>query len=125
MALNIVQRENRAIPGRQLLDRIVECDPIDNRHGVRVFRTFDDLHGSFAVVGGLLHPHAPFAKVHQHLIHGQAVQPGGERRLPAKAPNLSKQLDETERVNAAIVALVKLLEGFHVAFGGFLRQSVI
>src|SRR5262249_2140318 len=31
----------------------------------------------------------------------------------------------TERVNAPVVPLVKLLEGFHIAFGSFLRQLVI
>src|SRR2546421_12921281 len=70
------------------------------------------------------------------------MQPGRERRLAAEASDLSEKLNEdflrqvfrfdhvaghpqTERVTAPIVPLIKLLEGFHVAFGGLLRQLVI
>src|SRR5262249_23733817 len=70
------------------------------------------------------------------------MQPGGERRLAAEATDFAKKLDkdflrqvfgldhisghaQTERVNAPVVPLIQLLEGFHVAFGGLLRQLVI
>src|SRR5690349_22980891 len=70
------------------------------------------------------------------------MQPGGESRLAAKATDFAKELDEdllrqvfgldhisghaqTERVNPPVVALIKFLEGFHIAFGGSLRQLVI
>src|SRR6185437_16357949 len=63
-------------------------------------------------------------------------------RLTPKASYFSKELNEdflsevfrlrdiaghsqTQRVNPAIMPLVKLLEGRHVALGRFLRQSVI
>src|SRR5207249_5286099 len=70
------------------------------------------------------------------------MQPGGKSRLAAKTADFPKKLDEdllrqvfrfrdisghaqAERIYAAIVALVKLFEGFHIAFGGPLRQLVI
>src|SRR4030095_7570236 len=70
------------------------------------------------------------------------MQPGGKGRLTPKASNLSKQLDEdflseilclrdiaghsqTERVNPAIMPLVKLLKGWHVALSRLLRQGEI
>ena len=70
------------------------------------------------------------------------VQPGGKGRLTTKASNFSKELNEdflsevfglrdvaghsqTERVNPAIMPLVKLLEGGHVALSSLLRQRVI
>jgi hypothetical protein len=70
------------------------------------------------------------------------MQPGGKGRLTTKASNFSKELDEdflsevfclrdvaghsqTEGVNPAIMPLVKLLKGCHVALSRFLRQCVI
>src|SRR5438874_13565284 len=70
------------------------------------------------------------------------MQPGGECRLAAEAADLPKELDEdflrqilrlddvsrhaqAERVNTPIVPLIKLLEGFHVAFSSLLGQLVI
>src|SRR5258706_544315 len=70
------------------------------------------------------------------------MQPGGESRFAAETADLAKELDENflgqvlglshvtrhpqaERIYAPVVALVKLLEGFHVAFGGPLRQFVV
>ena len=63
------------------------------------------------------------------------MQPGSKSRLAAKTADFPKKLDEdllrqvfrfrdisghaqAERIYAAIVALVKLFEGFHIAFGG-------
>ena len=86
--------------------------------------------------------HATLAKVHQDLIDRQTVQPGREGRLAAKAANFSKELDENllcevfglrniprhpqaEGINPPVVALVKLLEGNHVALRGLLCQGVI
>src|SRR5207302_732 len=82
----------------------------------------------------LLQPHAALAKMHQHLVHGQTMQPGRKRRLAAETPNLAKELDkdflrqvfglshilghaQAERIDATVVTLIKLLEGFHVAVG--------
>src|SRR5436309_6553826 len=70
------------------------------------------------------------------------MQPGGKSRLAAKTADFPKKLDEdllrqvfrfrdisghaqAERIYAAIVALVKLFEGFHITFGSPLRQLII
>ena len=70
------------------------------------------------------------------------MQPGGKSRLATKASNFSKELDEnllsevfclrdvaghsqTERINPAIMSLVKLLKSDHVALSRLLRQLVI
>src|SRR5207253_11524887 len=85
---------------------------------------------------------AAFAKVHQPLVDRQTVRPGGKSRLATKAAYFAKELDENllgevfcfgdvlchpqaKGIDATVVALVKLLEGLHVASGGSLRQLVI
>ena len=132
MPFDIMKGENHFIPRRQLDNSPVQRDPINHRHGVWVLRAFDNLDWRLAVLGRLLHSHATLAKVHQDLVDSQPVQPGRECRLAAKAANLSKELNEdllsevfglrniprhtqTEGVNPPVVALVKLLEGNHVA----------
>ena len=142
VSLNIVQGEDRAVAGRQLANSLVKRYAIHDRHRIGVFRAFDYLYRRFAIVRGLLHLDAAFAKVHQDLVNRQSVQPGGKGRLTTKASNFSKELNEdflseifglrdiaghsqAERVNPAIMPLVKLLEGSHVALGRLLRQSVI
>src|SRR5437016_4493229 len=70
------------------------------------------------------------------------MKPGGKCRLAPKAANLAKELNEyflgqvfrfgyipghaqAKRIYAAIVTLVKLFEGFHIAVGSLLRQLVV
>ena len=70
------------------------------------------------------------------------MQPGRKGRLTTKTSYFSKELNEdflseifslgdvaghsqTERVNPAIMPLVKLLEGYHIALSSFLSQRVI
>ncbi len=142
VSLNIVQSEDRAVARRQLTNGFVEGDAIHNRHRIGVFRAFDYLYRCLAIVRRLLHLDAALAKVHQDLIDGQPVQPGGKSRLTTKAPNFSKELDEdflsevfclrdvaghsqAERVNPAIVSLVQQLEGRHVGLSRLLRQSEV
>ena len=137
MSLNIVKGKDRAVAGRQLTNGFVERYSIHYRHRIGVFRAFDYLYRCFAIIRGLLHLDAAFAEVHQDLIDGQPVQPGGKSRLTTKASNFSKELNEdflsevfslrdvaghsqAERVNPAIVPLVELLEGRHVALSRFL-----
>jgi hypothetical protein len=142
VSLNIVQGEDRTVAGRQLTNGLVKRNAIHYRHCIGVFSAFDYLDRRFTIVRRLLHLHAALAKVHQDLVDGQPVQPGRKRRLTTKASYFSKELNEdflsevlglrdvaghsqAERVNPAIMPLVKLLEGGHVALGRFLRQSVI
>lgn len=139
---NVVQHENRAITGRQLLDGVAERDAVNDRHVVRVFRAFNYLDRSLAVVCGLLHPHAAFAEVHQDLVDRQTMQPSGKRRLTAKAADLSEELNKdflrevfgfgsvrrhakAQRIDAPVVTLIQLLERLHVAIGCGLRQLVV
>src|ERR1044071_5698 len=138
----IVQREDRAVAGRQLRYRFIKGDAVNDRHGVRVLRSLDDLHGGFAILGRLLHLHPALAKVHQDLIDRQAMQPRRKSRLATKAAYFAKELDEdllrevfglrdvlrhakAERINATVMTLVKLLEGLHIAFCCSLRQRVV
>ena len=94
VALYIVEREHRAVSRGQLGDGFVERDAIYDRHGTRVFSAFDYLHRRLTILGRLFQAHAALAKVHQHLVDGQAVQPGRKGRLAAKASDLAKELDE-------------------------------
>jgi len=94
VAFDVVQGEDRAIAGRQLCDRFVEGDTVDNRHRVRVFRPFHDLNGRLTVFGRLFHPHAALAEMHQDLVDGKTMQPCRESRLAAKASYFSKELYE-------------------------------
>jgi hypothetical protein len=142
VSLNIVKGKNRAVAGRQLSNRFIKGYAIHYRHRIGVFSTFDYLYRRFAVIGRLFHLDASFSKVHQDLIDGQPVQPGGKGRFPTEASNFSKELDEdflcevfclrdvaghpqTERVNPAIMPLVKLLKGSHIALSRLLCQRVI
>jgi len=142
MSLNIVQGEDRAVAGRQLTDSLIKRNAIHYRHRIGILRAFDYLYRRFAIIRGLLHLDATLAKVHQDLVDSQSVQPGGKGRLTTKASYFSKELYEdflsevfglrnvaghsqTQRINPAIMPLVKLLEGRHIALGSFLRQSVI
>ena len=137
VSLNIVKGKNRAVAGGQLINGFVERDSIHYRHRIGVFCAFDYLYRRFTVISRLLHLDAALAEVHQDLIDGQPVQPGGKSRLTTKASNFSKELDEdflskvfglrdiaghsqAERVNPAIVPLVKLLKGCHIALSRFL-----
>jgi hypothetical protein len=142
VSFNIVKGKDRAVAGRQLNNRFIQGYAIHDRHRIGVFRAFDYLYRSFAVVGRLFHLDAAFAEVHQDLVDGQPVQPGGKSGLTSKTSNFSKELDEdllckvfrlrdvtghsqAQRVNPAIMTLVKLLEGSHITLSGFLSQRVI
>src|SRR4030095_17263638 len=94
VSLNIVKGKNRAVAGRQLTDGFVERNAIHNRHRIWVFRAFDYLNRCFTVVSSLFHLDAAFAEMHQDLIDGQPVQPGGKGRFTTKASNFSKELNE-------------------------------
>ena len=123
-------------------NRFIQGYAIHNWHRIRVFGALNYLYRRFAVIRGLLHLDAAFAKVHQDLIDGQPVQPGRKGRFTTKASNFSKELNEdllckifslrdvaghsqTERINPAIMSLVKLLKSDHVALSRLLRQLVI
>lgn len=139
---DVVKGEDCAVPGWQLHDSLIKSDPIDYGHRIRILGALDDLNRGFAVFGRLFHPHSAFAKVHQHLIDRQPMEPGGKGRLATKTSNFSKELYEnllsevfglrdisghsqTEGIDPAVVALVQLLEGVHITFGGLLCQGVI
>lgn len=130
---NIMKGENHFIPWGQLGNSAVQGDPVNHWHVVGVLRAFHDLNWRLAVLGRLLHSHTTLAKVHQDLVDGQPVQPGRKCRLTPETANLSKELNEdllrevfclrdishhsqAEGVNPPVVALVKFLEGGHVAF---------
>src|SRR5687768_7852777 len=115
--------KHRPVTGRELGNSFVQRDPVNHGHAIRIFRAFYDLNGGFAILGCLLHAHAAFAEVHQHLIYGEPVEPGRKSGFSAKTADFSKELYEdllceifslrdvsghaqAERVNAAIMALV-------------------
>ena len=142
VTLNIVKGKNRAVAGRQLDYSFIERDAIHDRHRIRVLGPFDYLYRRFPIVRCLFHLHPALAEVHQDLIDGQPVQPGRKRRLTPKASYFSKELNEdllrkvfgfrhvaghsqAEGINPAIMPLIKLLEGAHVALSCSLRQRVI
>src|SRR2546429_2095678 len=94
MSFDIMENEDRAIARRQLRNRFVERDAIYHRHRVRILRAHNDLLRRLALFGRLLVPHTALAKVHQDLIDRQAMQPGRESRLAAKASYFTKELNE-------------------------------
>src|SRR3990172_4828068 len=100
-----------------------------------ILSPLDDLYGRLAVLSRLFQAHSTLAKVHEHLIDRQPVQPGCEGRLTAKATDLAKELNknflreilgianvsrhpQAQRIHAAVVTQIKLLEGLHVASTG-------
>src|SRR5215216_2840193 len=142
MPLDVVKRKYRPVSGRQLSDSFIERYTVNHGHGIGVFRPFYYLSRRFSVFSRLLHAHAAFAKMHEHLIDGKPVQPGSKSGFAPKTTDFSKELNEdllceifslrdvaghsqTERVYAAIMTLIKLFESCHVAIGGFLRQRII
>ena len=139
---NIVKHEDCAIARRQLRNRFVQRYAVNDGHTVRVLSPLHDLLRRFALFRCLLVSDTSFSEVHQDLIDCQAMKPRRKSRLAAKASYFSKELyedllrkvfglrdvlrhAEAERIDATVVALIKLLEGLHVAIGGLLRQSVI
>lgn len=94
VSFNIVKGKDHLVAGRQLNDGFVERYAIHDRHRIGILRAFDYLDRRFTIVRRLFHLDAAFAKVHQDLVDGQPVQPGGESRFTAKAANLAKELDE-------------------------------
>src|SRR5687768_13050780 len=80
--------------------------------------------------------------MHEDLIDCQAVKPGRKSRFAPKTADFSKELYEdllseifglrnvaghsqAQRINATIMALVKLLESCHVALSGLLPQLIV
>ena len=59
------------------------------------------LFGHLAVVRRALVFYAPPAKMHQHLIDRQPVQPGRKRRIAAKTADLAEKLDKTSCVRSS------------------------
>ena len=142
VTLDVVEGEDRAVTGRQLCYRFVQSYPVYDRHSVGVFGAFYDLDGRFTVVCRLFHLDAALAEMHQDLVNGQPMEPRREGGFATKAANFSKELNEdflrevfclrdiaghaqAQRVDPAIMSLVKLLEGHHVALSSFLREGVI
>src|SRR5205085_11082429 len=81
----------------------------------------------------------PLSEMHQDLVDRHPVQPCGERRITAKAADLAIKLDENilrqifglgrvlqhpqaDRVNAAMMPPVDLLESGHIAVRSHSRQ---
>ena len=87
-----MEHKDGPIPGSQFDNRLVQRNPIKDRKAR--FTTFDYLLRQFAVFGQLLISAVFFAKVHQHLVDRQAVQPCREGAFPAKGSQLAKYLDE-------------------------------
>ena len=142
MSFDIVQRKNCPISGRQLSNGLVQGDAIHDRHRIRVLGTFHYLNWRFAVLGRLFHAHTALAKVHENLVDREPVKPGGEGRFASKATDFSKELyedflskvfsfrngashPEAQRVNATIMALVKIFKSGHVTLGRLLRQLIV
>ena len=142
MPLDVVKREHGTIARWQLRDCFIQSDSVDHRHRVWVFGALYDLHGSLTVIRCCFHSHSAFTEVHQNLVDGEPMKPGRKGRLTPEASNFSKELYEdllsevlrlrhitghsqAERVNATIMAPVKLLKGIHLPLSGSLSQSEI
>src|SRR6185295_12694253 len=127
MPYDVVKGEHRTVTWRQLSNSLIERYPVNYGHGIGVFRAFYYLNRRFAIFSSLLHTHTAFAEVHEHLVHGQAVKPGSKGGFATETTNFSKELNEdllceifslrdiaghsqTERVDAAIMTLVKRFE---------------
>src|SRR6266705_6245640 len=94
IALNIVQNKHRPVAWRQLRYRVLKRELVDHRDSPGALQwRFDDI-GEVALLARMLELNPALAEVHQHLIHGQPVQPGREGRLAAKASDLLVDLQE-------------------------------
>ena len=142
MPFDVVKRKDRPITGRQLSDSLIQCYSINYGHGIGVFRAFNYLNRRFTVFSGRFKPHSAFAEVHEDLIDCQAVKPSRKSGFAPKTTDFSKELykdllsevfglrditshSQAQRVNATIMALVKRLEGCHIALSSLLPQLIV
>ena len=98
VTLDIMQHKDDAVSRRQTLDGPPQVDPIDGS-GQDIVTGTDVPPGTIFVLRlqGLLQRNfrEPFlAQVHEHYVHRQAMQPGGERRFTAKRGDLAIKLQE-------------------------------
>jgi len=89
-----VKQKDGAISRRQLDNCFLQRKPIEQRHARKNISTFNCQLRHFPVFGKLLSSAAPFAKVHKHMINGQAVQPRAKSTFPPKGSQLAKYLNE-------------------------------
>src|SRR5687768_2292009 len=94
VSLDVVKYEYVPITVWQFGDRVLEGDPIDDRHLVRVGGSVYGLLRHFSIVGDLFVLNASPPEVHQHLVYGQTMKPGGKCRIAAETSGLSEKLDE-------------------------------
>ena len=78
VAFNIVKHEYVPVAIREFGNGILKGDPIDDPHLVRIRGTLDRLLRHLTVVRNFFILNASPAEMHQHLINGQTVKPGGE-----------------------------------------------
>ena len=86
--------KDSAISRRQFDNRLGQREPIKYWEVRWNVSTLDCALRQFAVFGQLLFSRAIFAKVHQHMVNCQAVQPRAESAFPAEGSQLAKYLNE-------------------------------
>src|SRR5215211_3248082 len=89
-----MQYKNVTVAVRQFRDGLLQSDPINNGHLVRICSAMNGLLGHLTVVGDLFILYAAPAEVHQHLIDRQSVKPGRECGVAAETSCFSEQLYE-------------------------------
>ena len=141
-ALNIMQQKHVLISRRQLVDRILQSDLVNDRHFEWALCSGNDLDRRFAFFSRLFKLNGPLAEMHQDLVYGHSMQPRRERRVAAETAYFSIKLNEdilckilglesvlqhaqTDRVNAAMMPLIYFLKGSHIAASGSLRELKI
>jgi len=91
---HVVQDEDHAIAVRELHNRFIQREPIENRRAVKSVSIKHYPYRHFAIFGQLLFSDVALTEMHKHLVNRQAMKPGGESTFPAKASQLAKDLHE-------------------------------
>jgi hypothetical protein len=129
---DIMQNEHRAIPGGELSNGLIQCNAIEDGHGLRVFGPLLHNMAHVSFLGGFLKPRTTPSEMHQYLIDRQPMKPGGKSRFPTEGPNLTIKLNEdllchifriggiaqhpvAQRINPPSVYLIELLKSLNIA----------
>src|ERR1700730_6536432 len=100
VTLNVMEHEDGAVTWWKLLDSTFKIYPVHRSREPQIGSS-DILArsaGLFVRLDRLVKRglrKCLLAKTHQHNIHGQAMQPGGKRRLPPEGRDLTKKLQKS------------------------------
>src|SRR5688572_6527839 len=104
----VVQNEHVLVTCRQLIDRALQSDLVDDRHFERVGCPRYGLLGRVTLFGRLFKLYIPLSEVHENLVNRQPMKPCRERGVTSKTTDLAIKL--YKNVLSKIFYLVRVLK---------------